>query len=74
MAFCRLPASLEVNRAAGLVGSRAAAEARRRRPESRSPRKRPEEEAWEELMELMVFGAFFLFVSKKSRTKLKRLS
>lgn len=47
MAFCRLPASLEVNRAAGLVGSRAAAEARRRRPESRSPRKRPEEEAWE---------------------------
>lgn len=45
----------EVNRAAGLVGSRAAAEARRRRPESRSPRKRPEEEAWEELM---VFGAF----------------
>ena len=47
MAHCRLPASLEVNRAAGLVGSRAAAEARRRRPESRSPRKRPEEEAWE---------------------------
>lgn len=35
----------KVNRAAGLVGSRAAAEARRRRPESRSPRKRPEEEA-----------------------------